>query len=490
MSSQTKRNFSSSFSPSPGKTKKKPNAQQTPKGAAGAVQRNNIRPLYPTQQDKKELTNVVEHFTKLAMEPDMEDVRMANDFEYSPGEGLATKLEESKATIITGLENTLTQQMINESTGGADFDINNAAAISSEYVLSITTQILQIGEDDEFKQVVTKMSDYVRKAITVELQACNVMPMNADSTQTLDMKKTFLQCSNPLRSMITNIVNNMLAEGVEDKPSIVRGAGLIANLNSTHHIFHNKVAATERKLDLATNQLAKLTCTITDQDNSESHRMLVIRGISEAINTKEAPGPQNRSIREHEARTYINSIIGFNGPFSVSIPPSRNRGPGLCILTTAFEQDKFKLERLISTLRSNGGTNISSKRWTPADKSFSNLPEPSELSTMLKMAMKNKLKEQLIHLRSIDDENQELADHIENTFGEAIHNHDYLPRKVLYGKENSVQYEFLCPVSTAVMMTYKGARTFDGYDFTQSQPNPRVRELARNNPELAEKHWF
>ena len=57
-------------------------------------------------------------------------------------------------------------------------------------------------------------------------------------------------------------------------------------------------------------------------------------------------------------------------------------------------------------------------------------------------------------------------------------------------RENSVQYEFLCPVSIAVMMTYKGAKTFDGYDFTQTHPTPRLREMVRNNPELAEKHGF
>ena len=96
--------------------------------------------------------------------------------------------------------------MINESKGGADFDINKAAITSSEYVLSIINQILHIGEEDEFRQVATKMSDYVRRAITVELNTCNVMPKHVDTTQILNLKKTYLQYSNPLRSMITTIV--------------------------------------------------------------------------------------------------------------------------------------------------------------------------------------------------------------------------------------------------------------------------------------------
>ena len=110
---------------------------------------------------------------------------------------------------------------------------------------------------------------------------------------------------------------------------------------------------------------------------------------------------------------------------------------------------------------------------------------------MLKIEMKNTFTTQLIQLRAMEDsQNHELADHIQSTYNEAICSHDYLPRKVLYGKENSVQYEFLCPVSRAIMMIYKGSNTFDGYDFAETHPNPRLREMVKHNPELAEKHGF
>ena len=79
---------------------------------------------------------------------------------------------------------------------------------------------------------------------------------------------------------------------------------------------------------------------------------------------------------------------------------------------------------------------------------------------------------------------------IESTYAAAINNHDYRPRKQLYGKENSIQYEFLCPVSKGIMMIFKGDHTFDGYDFTDKYPNPRLRELVRENPDLEAKHGF
>ena len=71
----------------------------------------------------------------------------------------------------------------------------------------------------------------------------------------------------------------MLTQGVDNKPSANRGAGLMAKLNSTYHDIHNKMAETGIKLDLATTQIAKLTSSITDLDNNDSNKMLVIRGF-------------------------------------------------------------------------------------------------------------------------------------------------------------------------------------------------------------------
>ena len=238
-------------------------------------------------------------------------------------------------------------------------------------------------------------------------------------------------------------------------------------------------------------QLAKLTSEVTDQDNSDSHRMLVIRGLADVIQTRETSAPQARAQREQEAREYILSTIGFKGPFTITLPPSKTPGSGIAIVTTAFEKDKYKLERLISQARSNGATNISSKRWTPTDKPFSNLPDAARLSSMLKMEMKNLFKSQILNLRSSTDQKvRERAEATEHKFESAINDHDYNPRKVLYGNVNSVQYEFLCPVSRGIMMIYRGANTYDGYDFSQEHPNPKLRQMLKSDPGLADKHGF
>ena len=59
-----------------------------------------------------------------------------------------------------------------------------------------------------------------------------------------------------------------------------------------------------------------------------------------------------------------------------------------------------------------------------------------------------------------------------------------------YGNGNSVQYEFLCPVSQGIMMIYKGKTTFKDYDFTHKHPNPRLREMVKSDPSLADTHGF
>ena len=88
--------------------------------------------------------------------------------------------------------------------------------------------------------------------------------------------------------------------------------------------------------------------------------MLVIRGLAEVIRA-ETSGPQNRAEREQEAREYLMNQIGFKSPFSLSLPPSRGKGSGIAIVTTAFDQDKLNLEKMISQARSRKKTVVSNK---------------------------------------------------------------------------------------------------------------------------------
>ena len=475
--------------PSPSaRLSKKQDLRSTPKSRLQTPQAS-VKPLYPSNQDKFDLVNVVDHFTKLALEPDLE--RIPKGAEHSEGERLVIKIELRKLELVNGLDSLVTSLMISELGKNDEFDFNACVAEAEKFTATKLTEFLDLDDVDPAKQMLVRMANHVSNRLLAELMSSNLVPAANDSATAVNEKRMLLKLTNPFRNMITNIVDDMLVQGVVNKPSIVRGAGLMASLSENYHSIFNSMAESEKRLDLMTNQIGTLTQTVTDQENSESHRMLVIRGIADVIHTKETPGAHVRAAREVEAVTYIRETICFRGPFTISMPPSRNKGSGIAILTTAFEQDKFRLERLISNARKNGSTTISSKRWTPSDKAYSNLPNPEAMASLLKIGMKHTFNQQLTSLNAHHDvEQHELAKQVENTWGPPINSHDYHPRKVLYGKDNSVQYEFLCPVSKGIYMIYKGDNTFDNYDFTHAYPNPKLREMSKANKDLADKHSF
>ena len=475
-------------SPSPSH-RKKPDGRPTPnKGAGGPYVPRGPKPIYPSHHDKGDLINVVKKFTMMAMEPDMADVRKDRSDEFSNDETMVIKIEEQKMDIANGLEKLMVRTMLGE--GGAAFNFDNLANEVETFITSQIHNILSIEPESSFVDTIRKMANFVKSYLITELGALNITPKFEDSPPVINKKKDILTYSNPLRDLSISVVEKMLTMGVDDRPSIVRGAGLMAKLNSEYHEIHNKVAETGRRLNLATIQIAKLTSTVTDQESNDCNKMLVIRGLAEVIRA-ETSGPQNRAEREQEAREYLTNQIGFKSPFSLSLPPSKARGTGIAIVTTAFDQDKFKLERLISQARSSKKTNISSKRWTPADKEVSNLPDLDSLAKILKIGMKNRFNQQLTALRaSSNSQETELAEHISRTYSDAINGHNYLPRKVIYGGGNSVQYEFQCPISRGMMMIYKDVSTFEGYDFTDEHPNPRLREMVKKDSSLAAKYGF
>ena len=492
MSPNSKRNHKESFqTPSPSHpVNKKLDLKSTPKSRLQPMQ-SSARPIYPSTHDKRDLVSVVNHFTKLALEADLGDERKEKDEEHSADENLIIKVERRKMAIVGKVDTCLTELLMRELGNNDPFDFSAAVTEAKGVLANAIFDVFENKDDAPASQMVAKMTEYAGNALLVELMSSNLVPSPTDTATIINSKRELLRLTNPYRSVIINIINDMLTQGVTNKLSIVRSAGLLANLNETYHSIHNSLAESEKRIDLMTDQIGNLTQTLTDQDNSESHRMLVLRGITEVIQTKEAPGPQVRAAREMEAAAYIRETIGFKGSFTISLPPARSKGSGIAILTTAFDQDKFRLERMISSARKSNLTTISSKRWTPVDKPYSNLPNPEVLASQLKIGMKHTLTQQLTALRATPDpKNHELADWVETTFSNAIKNHDYHPRKQIYGKENSVQYEFLCPVAKGIMMIYKGDLTFEGYDFLDPIPNPRLRELVKSDPSLKEKHNF
>ena len=109
--SSAKRNLELS-TPSPSaRLSKKQDNKSTPKSRLQPPQAS-VKPLYPSNQDKHNLVNVVDHFTKLALEPDLD--RIPKGAEQSEGEGLVLKIELRKIELVNGLDSLITSLLINE----------------------------------------------------------------------------------------------------------------------------------------------------------------------------------------------------------------------------------------------------------------------------------------------------------------------------------------------------------------------------------------
>ena len=169
---------------------------------------------------------MVDHFTKLALEPNLE--RIEKPAEQSEGETLVAKIELQKIEIVNGLDVLITELMIRESGKNDDFDLDAIVAEAKKLIANKLANILSPEEIDLAKQLLAKMAEYAGKRLLVELRSSNLVPSSSDSSTAVKEKKMLLRLTNPYRAMITNIVDDMLVQGVQNRPSIVRGAGLMA----------------------------------------------------------------------------------------------------------------------------------------------------------------------------------------------------------------------------------------------------------------------
>ena len=222
----SKRGLEDSSSPSQsGRVNKRLDLKSTPKSRLQSQQAS-VKPIYPSHQDKRDLVNVVDHFTKLALEPDLN--RIAKTAEHSEGETLVAKIELQKLEIVNGLDALLTDLLIREMGKNDDFDFNATVAEAEKFTADKLANILDLDEVDLAKQLLAEMANHASKRLLAELMSSNLVPSSSDSPTAVKDKKMLLRLANPYRAVITNIVDDMLVQGVQNRPSIVRGAGLMA----------------------------------------------------------------------------------------------------------------------------------------------------------------------------------------------------------------------------------------------------------------------
>jgi hypothetical protein len=141
---------------------------------------------------------------------------------------LVAKIELQKLEIVNGLDALLTDLLIREMGKNDDFDFNATVAEAEKFTADKLANILDLDEVDLAKQLLAEMANHASKRLLAELMSSNLVPSSSDSPTAVKEKKMLLRLTNPYRAVITNIVDDMLVQGVQNRPSIVRGAGLMA----------------------------------------------------------------------------------------------------------------------------------------------------------------------------------------------------------------------------------------------------------------------
>ena len=149
------------------------------------------------------------------------------------------------------------------------------------------------------------------------------------------------------------------------------------------------------------------------------------------------------------------------------------------IITLPYESDKYRVEGILKEVRSKGLTKVTSRRNVAGNHKASNLPTTSDLDAELRVLYTRKLNEDLTTLSTVSG-NEERVKILQTKYS-LDQNYRFVVRKKTSDKDPKTFYEFLCPASNSVYMTYKYENTFNQYNFCHDIANPRLRLMAKQS---------
>ena len=136
---------------------------------------------------------MVDHFTKLALEPNLD--RIDKSAEQSEGETLVAKIELQKIEIVNGLDAMITDLLIRETGKNDDSDLDAIVAEAEKFTADKLANILDLDEVDLAKQLLAEMANYASKRLLAELMSSNLIPSSSDSPTAVKEKKMLLRLS-------------------------------------------------------------------------------------------------------------------------------------------------------------------------------------------------------------------------------------------------------------------------------------------------------
>ena len=416
--------------------------------------------------------NPVSEFTDKALR---EVERITHSQPKFSNEELVEGIERQKSTIALSISNSLADKITCAITDGIPMSAEeHAGAAIEEFLPFLSAHFLQSLSDMDREFFCSRLKQPLVDHLTEFLKSCKIIQTpssEAERTHALSL----LNLTQPFYAVCLELARMTAEHGLTDKLSLAKKEGTCTMVYNTYHDTLNNIELNKARVEAITKQTTLLTVTVTDLDNEPSHRKLVIMGLGPILKTQATP--RDRDARALEAKRYMEDLLKLkqvNLKFSLFLmEPRHAKSQTLGVLELNLKSDRFAVERVISQLRSEGKTNIRVRRHSPSDNPSSNLPGQNKMSEILKLNCKQALHATITEM--VNNGRVQEAENIRKLHEAKIIAHDFKVRKCTQAQKPTVYYEFLCPLATSTYMTYKGYATFEDYDFTDENPNPRVR---------------
>ena len=461
-----------------------------------------IKPLYPTVQDRKGVEDASEYGTRVKIVGVELPDSKKSPYDKVLHEELWDQLVKQKAQLAAAIEQISTARLTQSL--HTKEPVSNAALLEAVVANEVTSTAIKIlceyrgsATSDDIDQVATLAGSSVAAGIMNHPPPTSLSRLgysSGDPEEDITFKMKALNFLNPAQLWAKDIADHCVRSGLQTPLSLYQREGILSEVHASHAQMVNNITELEAQGHATRDQLVKVTGAVTELLNKPSDKQLRIYGVSTLLKTPLTnPKDQRaRSARVDEAMTALSEIFRNNGyqrHFSLNLIESasnQNRNSSaVAIITLPYESDKYRIE---SILKENKHIhNITCRRQVAGDHKVSNLPTLSEINTALINQFKRKLSVDLTKLVG-QEGNAGKVQALQTKYA-LSQDYKFTIRKKTSDKDPKVYYEFLCPVSHQVYMTYNYGDTFNQYDFTHEIPNPRLRLAAEHsNGEWTKKH--
>ena len=452
---------------------------------------NFIKPLYPSVQDRKGVEDASEYGTRVKIVGVNLPDSQTSPYDKVLYEELWDQLVKQKAKLATAIEQISSDKLVQSlQLKEPVFNTTFLETTVAKEVTSAATKILceyrNSGITDDIDHVATLAGTSVATGIMNHPPPTILGYNSGDPEENITFKMKALTFLNPAQQWAKDMANHCVRSGLQTPLSLYEREGILSEVHAKHAQMVNNITELKAQGHATRDQVVKVTGAVTELLNKPCDKQLRIYGLSPLIKTKLAnPKDQRaRSARVEEATTALSDIFSNNGyhrQFSLNlIEPASNANRNssvVAIITLPYESDKYRIESILKENKHN--YNLTCRRQVAGDHKVSNLPTLTELNTMLINQYKKKLSVDLTKLVS-EGGNAEKVKTLQTKYA-LSKDYKFSIRKKTSDKEPKVYYEFLCPVSHQVFMTYNYADTFNQYDFTHEIANPRLRLAAEHS---------